>query len=107
MDPQMYHAGNDLISLKLLIANMNLFEKKYPTFGTAAYTIFGVESSIKYEGKTIENVFASVATSEISEIEDIKVEKGRLASESESNSGNPVIVLGHHIAKQLLKMKTP
>ncbi|MFJ1379189.1 ABC transporter permease [Capnocytophaga canimorsus] len=81
--------------------------KEVPNVGTAAYTIFGVESSIKYERKTIENVFASVATSEISEIEDIKVEKGRLASESESNSGNPVIVLGHHIAKQLFENEDP
>ncbi|GET44964.1 ABC transporter permease [Capnocytophaga felis] len=82
-------------------------KKEIPNLEAISYVIFGVTSSIKYEGKTIENVPASAATSEISEIEDIKVEYGRLMSESESNVGAPVIVLGHQIAKQLFEDEDP
>ncbi|GIJ97026.1 ABC transporter permease [Capnocytophaga stomatis] len=72
-----------------------------------SYVIFGVNSSIKYEGKTIENVPASAATSEILQIEDIKVENGRFMSEAESSTGAPVIVLGHKIAEQLFEDEDP
>ncbi|MFJ1474816.1 ABC transporter permease [Capnocytophaga cynodegmi] len=82
-------------------------KKEIPNVEAISYVIFGVSSSIKYEGKTIENVPASAATSEIVDIEDIKVEYGRLMSEPESNVGTPVIVLGHQIAKQLFEDEYP
>ncbi|CEN42853.1 Macrolide export ATP-binding/permease protein macB [Capnocytophaga canis] len=82
-------------------------KKDIPNVEAMSYAIFGVSSSIKYEGKTIENVPARADTSEISEIEDIKVEKGRLMTESESRVGAPVIVLGHQIAQQLFENEDP
>ncbi len=85
----------------------DFISKEIPNVEACSYVIFGVNSAIKYEGKTIENVPASAATSEISDIEEVKVEKGRLMSESESNSGAPVIVLGHQVAEQLFEGEDP
>ena len=84
-----------------------LLSKEIPTIDAATYTIFGVSSSIKYEGKTINSVQAQAATSEILDIQDIKIEKGRFMSESESRSGAPIIVLGYEIAKQLFDDEDP
>ncbi|MDO5105582.1 ABC transporter permease [Capnocytophaga sp.] len=81
--------------------------REVPNIAAASYIIFGVNSSIKYEGKTIENVPVSAATFEIFDIEDIKIEKGRLISAAESNAGAPVIVLGHQVAAQLFDSEHP
>lgn len=71
------------------------------------YSIFGIHSSIKYDAKIIPNIEANVASSEIEKIENIRIEKGRFYSQTESNSGASVIVLGHSVAKQLFENQDP
>lgn len=85
----------------------DLLTKEVTSIDAATYALFGINSSIKYGGKTINSVQARTATSEILQIEDIKIEKGRFMSESESQSGAPVIVLGYEIAKQLFEDEDP
>ncbi len=85
----------------------DFISKEIPNVAACSYVIFGIISAIKYHGNTILNVPASAATSEISDIEEVKVEKGRLMSESESNSGAPVIVFAHQVAEQLFEGEDP
>lgn len=58
-------------------------------------------SSLKYEGNTVSNIAFVAITNEIYEIESLKVEEGRFYTESESNNGSQVAVIGFEIAKEL------
>lgn len=81
--------------------------REVPDVEAVAYLIFGINESVKYEGKTIASVNTEAASSAIQQINDIKVNQGRFYAESESNAGAPVVVLGHNIAEQLFEFEDP
>lgn len=72
-----------------------------------AYVIFGGSENLKYEGTTVSGVTVTPVSNEIYEIENFKVENGRFYTESESNSGSNVIVLGSDTAVNLFDTMNP
>ncbi|WP_264559706.1 ABC transporter permease [Flavobacterium sp. N2270] len=63
-----------------------------------SFNLFTRNENIKYESKTVNSIRVKPSTSDFFEIEPIKIDKGRLFNESESNSGSPVIVIGSEVA---------
>lgn len=72
-----------------------------------AYVTFSPNENIKYNDQTVSNVRVKPSTVDFFEIEPFVIEKGRLFNESESNSGNPVIVIGHDVASGLFPSSEP
>ncbi|OXA92894.1 ABC transporter permease [Flavobacterium hercynium] len=72
-----------------------------------AYQFFVNKETIKYDSKTVSDVNIVPASNEIVEIEGLNVDNGRFYTESESNSGTAVIVLGYDIAEGLFGGSEP
>ncbi|PAM92122.1 ABC transporter permease [Flavobacterium sp. IR1] len=72
-----------------------------------AYQFFVNKETIKYDSKTVSDVNIVPASNEIVEIEGLNVDNGRFYTESESNSGTAVIVLGYDIAEGLFGASEP
>jgi putative ABC transport system permease protein len=72
-----------------------------------SFNLFTRNESIKYESKTVNSIRVKPSTSEFFDIEPVKIESGRLFNESESNSGNPVIVIGIEVAAGLFGESDP
>ncbi len=81
--------------------------RNIPDIEASAYVIFSGDETIKYEGETIAGVEVTPISNEIYEIEDFKVEQGRFYTEAESESGAPVIVIGHSISENLFGTLNP
>lgn len=71
------------------------------------YQLFTKNENIKYEGKTVSSVNIGPTTYELENVQMLEFQKGRFFNESESNSGTPLIVLGHEIAKSLFEDMDP
>jgi len=82
-------------------------KRNVPDIEAAAYVIFGGGETVKYDAETIAGVEVTPVSSEIYEIEDMKIGEGRFYTESESASGSPVIVLGYSIAENLFGNVNP
>lgn len=67
------------------------------------FQLFTRRENIKYEGKTVSSVSVVPVTYELEDIQSLAFKEGRFFNESESNSGTPLIVLGHDIAKNLFE----
>lgn len=78
-----------------------------PDAEAASYTINVPSETLRFEEKTLSNVPVGATTYEYYQIEALQIEKGRFFNESESNSGTPVIVLGHEIANKLFGNADP
>jgi len=72
-----------------------------------AYQFFVNKETIKYDSKTVSDINIVPASNEIVEIEGLNVDNGRFYTESESNSGTAVIVLGYDIAEGLFGASEP
>ncbi|WP_264532095.1 ABC transporter permease [Flavobacterium sp. N502540] len=72
-----------------------------------AYQLFVKHESLKYDSKTVSDVNIIPSSNEIVDIEGISFDKGRFYTESESNSGAAVIVLGYEIAEGLFGTSDP
>lgn len=66
-----------------------------------AYQVFAKSETAKYEDVTVSNLNAVPVSYEFADIQSLKIEQGRFYNESESNSGTPVVVIGHEVAKSL------
>jgi putative ABC transport system permease protein len=65
------------------------------------FQFFMNRQSIKYESKTVADVNTVPVTWEFADIQRVEFLAGRFFNESESNSGNAVVVLGNEIARGL------
>ena len=72
-----------------------------------SFNLFTRNESIKYDSKTVNSIRVKPSTEEFFDIEPVKIDKGRLFNESESNSGSPVIVIGSEVAKGLFENSDP
>ncbi len=72
-----------------------------------SFNLFTRNESIKYDSKTVNSIRVKPSTEEFFDIEPVKIDKGRLFNESESNSGNPVIVIGSEVAIGLFENSDP
>lgn len=66
-----------------------------------AYMFFTKRENVKYEGVTVSSISVMPTTYEFENIQKLVFKEGRFFNESESNSGAPLIVLGHDVAKNL------
>lgn len=66
-----------------------------------AFQLFVKRENIRYEAEQISSVNTVVVSNEFADIQALEFEKGRFYTESESNSGRPVVVIGSEIAKSL------
>ena len=87
--------------------DFEFIERNVPNIQAIAYVMFGNSESIKYEGESVAGVNVTPVSNGVYEIEDFKVENGRFYTESESNSGAPVIVLGYSVAENLFGNLNP
>jgi putative ABC transport system permease protein len=71
------------------------------------FQLFTKSENIKYEDKTASSANILPTTFEFQSIQKLSIERGRFFNESESNSGNQLIVLGHDIAKTLFENSDP
>jgi putative ABC transport system permease protein len=71
------------------------------------YQLFVNRESLKYDSKTVADVNMVPSSYEIVDIDGLTFDKGRFYTESESNSGSPVIVLGYEIATGLFGSDDP
>lgn len=71
------------------------------------YQLFVNRESLKYDSKTVADVNMVPSSYEMVDIDGLTFDKGRFYTESESNSGSPVIVLGYEIAEGLFGSDDP
>ncbi len=71
------------------------------------YQLFVKHESLKYDSKTVADVNMVPSSYEMVDIDGLTFDKGRFYTESESNSGAPVIVLGYEIADGLFGSDDP
>ena len=67
----------------------------------SAYVIFGGPQSIRYQDVNIASVNITPVSSEIYEVDNLKIGEGRFYTEAESYTGAPVIVIGYKLAENL------
>ncbi len=72
-----------------------------------AYQLFVRRESIRYESELVSSVNTVVVSHEFEDIQALEFSKGRFYSESESNSGKPVVVIGDEIANSLFGSLEP
>ena len=78
-----------------------------PNIEACAYAIFGSNQNVRYQDKLVSNVNVTPVTSDVVEIDNLKMEKGRFYSDVESITGSPVIVLGYSLAENLFDGEEP
>ena len=71
------------------------------------YQLFVNRESLKYDSKTVADVNMVPSSYEMVDIDGLTFDRGRFYTESESNSGSPVIVLGYEIASGLFGSDDP
>ncbi len=71
------------------------------------YQLFVNRESLKYDSKTVADVNMVPSSYEMVDIDGLTFDRGRFYTESESNSGAPVIVLGYEIADGLFGSDDP
>jgi putative ABC transport system permease protein len=71
------------------------------------FQMFTKQENIKYEGKTVSSINVIPTTYELEDIQALSLKKGRFFNESESNSGTPLVILGHDIAQNLFESIEP
>jgi len=81
--------------------------KNMPDLEAVSYALNVPSESIKFEENSVSNVEIGATTHEYYDIEALQITNGRFFNESESNSGAPVIILGHEIANNLFGSSDP
>ena len=82
-------------------------KREIPNTEAVVYELFGVSSTIKYNGKTIPSPTIQSTSAGVEQISDIRIEKGRFYNEAEANAGTAVVILGHNLAEQLFGEEDP
>lgn len=71
------------------------------------FQYFTKPENIKFESKTVNAVNVVPVTDEFDDIQKLDFKTGRFFNESESNSGLPLVIIGHDVAKQLFENYDP
>lgn len=88
---------------KVSYDEFEFLKKNMSNIDKISFNFFARNESVKFESKTVNSIRMKPSTEEFFDIEPVKIEKGRLFTESESNSGNAVIVIGHEVAEGLFE----
>lgn len=78
-----------------------MLEKSVEGIDKIAFNLFTRPENIKYEANEVSAVRITPTTAGFEFIDGVKVGYGRFFNESESNSGNMLVVLGYEVAKTL------
>jgi len=78
-------------------------KRNIKTVDKCAYNLFTKPENIKSEDTEVKSINIIPTTTDLEMIENLKIEFGRFMSESESNAGSQVIILGHEVATGLFK----
>ncbi|WP_047544723.1 ABC transporter permease [Psychroserpens sp. Hel_I_66] len=87
--------------------DFEFIQRNVPDIDAIAYVIFGSNQNIKYEANTVTGVNITPVSNGIYDIESLKLTDGRFYSESESNSGANVMVVGSSTAENLFGNENP
>ncbi|HEX8563598.1 MAG TPA: ABC transporter permease [Flavobacterium sp.] len=72
-----------------------------------AFQMFVPRESMKFESETVTDINIVPVSYEFIDIQQLEFESGRFYTESESNSGAPVVVIGYEVAKGLFGEADP
>ena len=78
-----------------------------PNTEAVVYELFGLNSAVKYGGKTIPSMSVQATSAGVEQISDIRMGKGRFYNDAEANAGTAVTILGYEAAEQLFGEEDP
>ena len=101
--PWMPEGGNEYPWWKYLnrplpgIKEMNELKKKSETASAMAYVAFISGETFKYKSSSVENCDLICVSHDYDQVKNFEIENGRYFTESESNAGKPIAVIGANI----------
>ena len=82
-------------------------KRELPNTEAVVYELFGLNSAVKYGGKTIPSMSVEATSAGVEQISDIRMGKGRFYNDAEANAGAAVTILGYEAAEQLFGEEDP
>ena len=82
-------------------------KRELPNTEAVVYEVFGLNSAVKYGGKTIPSMSVQATSAGVEQISDIRMGKGRFYNDAEANAGTAVTILGYEAAEQLFGEEDP
>lgn len=82
-------------------------KRELPNTEAVVYELFGLNSAVKYGGKTIPSMSVQATSAGVEQISDIHMGKGRFYNDAEANAGTAVTILGYEAAEQLFGEEDP
>ena len=82
-------------------------KRELPNTEAVVYELFGLNSAVKYGGKTIPSMSVQATSAGVEQISDIRMGKGRFYNDAEANAGTAVTILGYDAAEQLFGEEDP
>lgn len=82
-------------------------KRELPNTEAVVYELFGLNSAVKYGGKTIPSMSVQATSAGVEQISDIRMGKGRFYNDAEANAGTAVTILGYEAAEQLFVEEDP
>lgn len=82
-------------------------KRELPNTEVVLYELFGLNSAVKYGGKTIPSMSVKATSAGVERIGDIRMGKGRFYNDAEANAGTAVTILGYEAAEQLFGEEDP
>lgn len=82
-------------------------KRELPNTEAVVYELFGLNSAVKYGGKTIPSMSVQATSAGMEQISDIRMGKGRFYNDAEANAGTAVTILGYEAAEQLFGEEDP
>ena len=82
-------------------------KRELPNTEAVVYELFGLNSAVKYGGKTIPSMSVEATSAGVEQSSDIRMGKGRFYNDAEANAGTAVTILGYEAAEQLFGEEDP
>ncbi len=76
-------------------------------FASAACFSASTSKTVKFQGKSVDNVGIWMNTPEFPEIRSFEIKEGRYFTLAESHAGRPVAIIGSDVAEKLFPLKDP
>lgn len=84
-----------------------MLNKSVNDIEAACYQLFVKRENIKFEEKTLSSISVIPTTHELEIVQKLEFQSGRFFNESESNSGDALVIIGHDIAKNFFENQNP
>ena len=80
--------------------------KKSSAAGAVCYSVF-TPRTVKFRSNSVSDAYVTAVTHDFEQVRSFEIEKGRYFSQTESNSGKPVVIIGAEIAERLFNNLEP